>query len=278
MTFSSITPIGVGFSFSFLFYSPAMTALQELGDAFSQASAAAAAESQPAINKPPSPHLTPPPHPAPAAPTAAFQSLPALPSTGQAQPQSLSQSQTLAPSQTHASAPTQSQAQSQPESQSASHLLAIAGLQQQALTQPAVVSSHAQPALQSSVLPSGQRALPGSAPGPTRPLSSPLPGGQYSNCSVCMSYTTDGDVLITYRRQCYRNTWFRVVKTHGFASSAAHRKLYTHHAAVVTAPLMALQVSTHAMLYLAQLVLLHSSAQHNCQLLPGFHMHVLALS
>ena len=171
-----------------------MIAMQELSNAFSQASAAAAAESQPAVSKPPSPHLTPPPHPIPAANTAGGPSPPTLLSTGHAQLQSFPQPQILAPNQTHASdlnqTRAQSQTQSQTQSQSGSHLSTLTQSQQQPLTQPSVASSQAQPAPQSSVLPAGQRAVLTSAPGLLRPpaLPSSASAGWCMHLSFCMPY------------------------------------------------------------------------------------------
>ena len=167
-----------------------MIAMQELSNAFSQASAAAAAESQPAVSKPPSPHLTPPPHPIPAASNAGGPSPPMLLSTGHAQPQSFPQPQILAPNQTHASDLNQTRAQSQTQSQSGSHLSTLTQSQQQPLTQPSVVSSQAQPAPQSSALPAGQRAVLASAPGLMRPpaLPSSASAGWCMHPSFCIPY------------------------------------------------------------------------------------------
>ncbi|KAL3134959.1 Pharynx and intestine in excess protein 1 [Trebouxia sp. C0010 RCD-2024] len=148
---------------------------KELSNAFSQATAAAAAESQPASSKPPSPQVTHQPHPSAAAtPTGTGQPLHAQPRP--AQPHSLS---TQAP-----------QSLSQP--QTGTQTPSLAQSQQQLPAQPSVVSSQAQPALPSSLhpaeqraipasaaLPVGQRSFPQSVPAPVQPpaLPTPLTGG-----------------------------------------------------------------------------------------------------
>ncbi|KAL3146765.1 hypothetical protein ABBQ38_014749 [Trebouxia sp. C0009 RCD-2024] len=149
MSLSLPTLHGIQAGIQYLSVSPdesaaTMLHLQELSNAFSQATAAAAAESQPASSKPPSPQVTHPPHPSPAAtPTGTGAPLHARPGPGPAQPHSLI---TQAP---------QSQAQPQNGTQTPS----LAQSRQQLPTQP----SQAQPALPSSLPPAGQRAVPASA-------------------------------------------------------------------------------------------------------------------
>ena len=173
---------------------------QELSAAFSQASAAAAAESQPAISKPLSPSKPPfqPPSaplaPSPAASSAVAAPLPALPSASASghllqavsQPQSLSQPQAL--SQSQPPGQTQSQSQSQPRLPGLSHVsaqlqskqLASNQAQSQMPAMPKAQTVGHRAALPAGASPLGSRALPGSVPSPVRPHALPLPAGSSS--------------------------------------------------------------------------------------------------